>query len=236
MSARAVTKRAAPAAVLVSQAVLNRLLADILDGRYPPGARLRFAELQAAYEVGIGTLREALSHLASVGMVEVDANRGFRVAPVSAADLQDVSSLLIEFEQRAILSSIENGDKAWEESVVLTFHRLAGIESRPRAERAERFNEWVALHRDFHHALVSACGSRWLLHMRGLLYDHMERYRLLSQRHRPQGPGRLAEHAAIKDAALARRGTEAAELLRKQMQWTVDNVRRYAPQFIDPPG
>ena len=236
MSARAVTKRAAPAAVLVSQAVLNRLLADILDGRYPPGARLRFAELQAAYEVGIGTLREALSHLASVGMVEVDANRGFRVAPVSAADLQDVSSLLIEFEQRAILSSIENGDKAWEESVVLTFHRLAGIESRPRAERAERFNEWVALHRDFHHALVSACGSRWLLHMRALLYDHMERYRLLSQRHRPQGPGRLAEHAAIKDAALARRGAEAAELLRRQLQWTADNVRRYAPQFIRPPG
>jgi DNA-binding GntR family transcriptional regulator len=236
MSATAASKRAAPAAVLISQTVLNRLLADILDGRYAPGARLRFAELQAAYEVGIGTLREALSHLASVGMVEVDANRGYRVAPVSEADLLDVSSLLIEFEQRAILSSIEKGDKAWEEAVVVTFHRLSAIESRPRAERAQRFKEWVALHRDFHHALVSACGSRWLLHMRGLLYDHMERYRLLSQRHRPQGPGRLAEHEAIKQAALDRRGPEAAELLRKQLQWTVDNVRLYAPQFIHPPG
>lgn len=102
MPAPAASKRAAPAAVLISQTVLNRLLADILDGRYAPGARLRFAELQAAYEVGIGTLREALSHLASVGMVEVDANRGYRVAPVSEADLRDVSDLLIEFEQRAI--------------------------------------------------------------------------------------------------------------------------------------
>ncbi|WP_431272554.1 FCD domain-containing protein [Dankookia sp. P2] len=104
--------------------------------------------------------------------------------------------------------------------------------SLPRAERIARFKEWAALHRDFHAALVSACESRWTLHMRGLLYDHMERYRLLSQRHRPQGPGRLSEHEAIKDAALARRGAEAAELLRQQMQWTVDNVRRYAPQFI----
>lgn len=232
----AAPKAGAAPAVLVSQTVLNRLLADILDGRYEPGARLRFAELQAAYEVGIGTLREALSHLASVGMVEVDANRGFRVAPVSEADLHDVSSLLIEFEQRAILSSVAHGDRAWEDAVVLTFHRLSAIESRPRAERAARFDEWVALHRAFHHALVSACESRWLLHMRGLLYDHMERYRLLSQRHRPQGPGRLSEHEAIKDAALARRGTEAAELLRRQLQWTVDNVRRYAPQFIRPPG
>lgn len=232
MSARAAAKPAVPSAVLVSQAVLNRLLADILDGHYAPGARLRFADLQASYDVGIGTLREALSHLASVGMVEVDANRGFRVAPVSEADLNDVSTLLIEFEQRAILSAIENGDAAWEEGVVLTFHRLAAIESRPRAERAERFKEWVMLHRDFHQALVSACGSRWLLHMRGLLYDHMERYRLLSQRHRPQGPGRLAEHQAIKEAALARRGAEAAELIRHQLQWTADNVRHYAPQFM----
>jgi GntR family carbon starvation induced transcriptional regulator len=232
MPARAVSRTAAP--VLISQTVLARLHADILDGRYAPNARLRFSELQQAYDAGIGTLREALSHLASVGMVEVDANRGFRVAPVSEEDLRDVSTLLIEVEQRAILSSVEQGDAVWEEGVVLTFHRLSQIESLPRAERVARFKEWVTLHRDFHHALVAACGSRWLLHMRGLLYDHMERYRLLSQRHRPQGPGRLTEHAAIKDAVLARRGTEAAELLRRQLQWTVDNVRRYAPQFIGP--
>lgn len=232
MPARVAPRSAAPPAVLVSQTVLHQLQADILDGHYAPGARLRFADLQKAYDVGIGTLREALSHLASVGMVEVDANRGFRVAPVSEEDLRDVSTLLMEFEQRAILSSIEKGGQDWEEGVVLAFHRLAGIESLPRAERTARFKEWVALHRDFHQALVAACGSRWLLHMRGLLYDHMERYRLLSQRHRPQGPGRLAEHEAIKEAALARRGAEAAELLRRQMQWTVDNVRRYAPQFI----
>lgn len=234
MSLRAVAKRASPVAVLASQAVLSRLMADILDGHYAPGARLRFAELQAAYDVGIGTLREALSHLASIGMVEMDVNRGFRVAPVSEADLDDVSSLLIEFEQRAILSAIEHGDALWEEGVVLAFHRLAALESLPRAERMARFKEWVPLHRDYHAALVAACQSRWLLHMRGLLYDHMERYRLLSQRHRPQGPGRLAEHEAIKDAALGRRGAEAAELLRQQLQWTADNVRRYAPQFIQP--
>jgi len=223
---------AAAAPVLVSQTVLHQLHADILDGHYAPGARLRFAELQKAYGAGIGTLREALSHLASVGLVEVDANRGFRVAPVSEEDLRDVSTLLIEFEQRAIISSIEHGDDAWEAGIVLSFHRLARIESLSRAERMARFKEWVPYHREFHRALVAACDSRWLLHMRGLLCDHMERYRLLSQRHRPQGPGRLAEHEAIKEAALARRGAEAAELLRNQMQWTVNNVLRYAPQFV----
>lgn len=234
MPARVAPKNtgAASAPVLVSQSVLHRLHADILDGHYAPGARLRFADMQKAYGAGIGTLREGLSHLASVGLVEMDANRGFRVAPVSEEDLRDVSSLLIEFEQRAIISSIENGDDAWEAGVVLSFHRLSRIESLSRAERTARFKEWVPYHRDFHRALVAACSSRWLLHMRGLLYDHMERYRLLSQRHRPQGPGRLAEHEAIRDAALARRGTEAAELLGRQMQWTVDNVLRYAPQFI----
>ncbi|WP_431268032.1 GntR family transcriptional regulator [Dankookia sp. P2] len=123
--------------MLVSQTVLARLHADILDGRYAPGARLRFAEMQGAYGAGVGTLREALSHLASVGLVELDANRGFRVAPVSEDDLRDVSTLLIEFEGRAILSSVEHGGEDWEAAVVVAFHRLARIEI-PAARGAHR--------------------------------------------------------------------------------------------------
>jgi DNA-binding GntR family transcriptional regulator len=151
------TPHAEPDAVLVSQDVLTRLKGDILDGAFAPGARLRFAELQRLYGAGIGTLREALSHLLPEGLVELDANRGFRVAVISAEDLRDVSALHVEFEQRSIVESVRSGDDAWEAGLVLAFHRLAKIERLSRDERKARSSEWLVAHRDFHRALVAAC-------------------------------------------------------------------------------
>ncbi|WP_270933120.1 FCD domain-containing protein [Falsiroseomonas oryzae] len=222
-------------AVLVSQDVLSRLKGDILDGHFAPGARLRFADLQKSYSAGIGTLREALSHLLPEGLVELDANRGFRVAAISAAELRDVSALHIEFERRAIVESVRHGEDAWEAGLVLAFHRLAKIERLSREERKQRSSEWVAAHRDFHRALVAACPSRWLLRLRAQLYDHMERYRLISQRHRPLGPAKRAEHEAIRDAAVARKAELAGELLAAHLRETTETVLRHAPQFMPAP-
>lgn len=235
MPPRATQKQSEPEAVLVSQDVLSRLKGDILDGQYAPGARLRFADLQRAYGAGIGTLREALSHLLPEGLVELDANRGFRVAAISADDLRDVSALHIEFEQRAMLESVRHGDDAWEAGLVLAFHRLAKIERLGREERKQRSSEWLAAHREFHRALVAACPSRWLLRLRAQMYDHTERYRLVCQRHRPIGPSKRAEHEAIHDAALARKAELAAELLAAHLRETTETVLAHAPQFMPSP-
>lgn len=218
--------------VLVSQDVLSRLKGDILDGRYEPAARLRFTDLQDAYGASIGTLREALSHLLHEGLVELDANRGFSAAPISAEDLRDVSSLYVEFEQRAVIASVTQGGEAWEAGLVLAFHRLAKIEALSKDERRQRSSDWLSAHRQFHAALVAACPSRWLLRLRAQLFDHMERYRLISQRHRPIGRSKRGEHEAIKDAALARKAELAGELLGAHLRETTETVLRYAPQFM----
>lgn len=236
MPTRAKLNNADPTGLLVSQDILSRLRGDILDGHFAPGGRLRFADLQKTYGAGIGTLREALSHLLPEGLVELDANRGFRVAAISAEDLRDVSALYVEFEQRAIVASVQHADDPWENAVVLAFHRLARIERLSVEERRARSGEWLAAHREFHRALVAACPSRALLRLRAQLFDHMERYRLISQRHRPLGPSKRAEHEAIRDAALARKAELAGELLAAHLRETVETVLRHAPQFMPAPG
>ncbi len=70
-----------------AQDVLARLRADIVRNTFEPHAKLKFAELTRRYGLGIGTLREALSQLVSEGLVTLEAGKGFRVAPVSRADL-----------------------------------------------------------------------------------------------------------------------------------------------------
>ncbi|MCQ4159034.1 GntR family transcriptional regulator [Roseomonas sp. GC11] len=236
MAAASSRRKVTSSAALVSHDVQSRLKGDILDGRFPPGSKLGTALLQETYEASVGTLREALSHLRSEGLVEMEAGRGFRVAPVSAEDLRDVSALYIEFEERAAVDSVRHGGDAWETDVLTSFHRLARIEALPREERIQRSSEWLLCHRAFHDALVSGCRSRWLLRLRAPLYDHMERYRLLSQKHRPLSMHKRREHELIREAALSRRAEEVGELLRQHLEETTQTVLRHAPQFMPGAG
>jgi DNA-binding GntR family transcriptional regulator len=218
--------------VLLSQDLQSRIKADILDGRFAPGAKLGTAALQQRYDCSVGTLREALSHLLSEGLVEMSAGRGYRVAPVSRADLLDVSALYIEFEERAVIDSVRHGDAEWETEIVASFHRLSRIEALSREERILRSSEWLVCHRAFHLALVAACRSRWVLRVRAGLYDHMERYRLISQKYRPVGIHKRREHELLRDAALARRAEDVGELMRRHLAETTETVLRYASDFL----
>src|SRR3546814_14432126 len=64
--------------------------------------------------------------------------------------------------------------------------------------------------------------------MRAVLFDHMERYRLVSQKHRPLSTHKRREHELIRDAALCRRADEAGTLVRDHLQETTDTVLKYA--------
>ena len=218
-------------AQFVGQEVLERLRWDILDGAVAPDAKLPFALLQSRYGVGVGTIREALSHLVSEGLVCVDAGRGFRVAPVSRADLLDISTLRIEFEKRALEDAILHGDDAWEVRILSTFHLLDKMEARPLEERLKDASRWTQMHRDFHEALVSACRSRWLLQFRATLFDQADRYRLLSLRHRPPTTRRKGEHRALMELTLRRDTKEVGLLAEQHIKSTVDDVLKYAPQL-----
>ncbi len=217
--------------LFVGQEVLERLRWDILDGSVAPDEKLRFAMLQSRYRVGVGTVREALSSLVSEGLVNVDAGRGFRVSPVSRADLLDISELRVDFEKRAFGDAIRHGDDAWELGIISAFHLLDKLESRPLKERLKDVSYWTKVHRDFHDALVSACCSRWLLQFRSTLFHQADRYRLLSQRHRPPTTNRKGEHRAMMELALKRDEAAACKLAEQHIRSTVDEVLRYAPQF-----
>ena len=59
-----------------------------------------------------------------------EGKRGFRVAPVSRADLVDLATTLCWVVDVALRQSLAKGDEAWEEAVVLAAHRLQRLDSR----------------------------------------------------------------------------------------------------------
>ena len=98
---------------------------DILNGRLAPDARLRINLLQQRYGLGLSPLREALLRLSSEGLVVAQGQRGFAVAPVSLAELQDQTVARKCLDIAALTQSMAQGDADWEAQVMAANHLLA---------------------------------------------------------------------------------------------------------------
>src|SRR5450755_1342795 len=72
--------------------IAHRLRQDIVACRLKPGEPLKFDTLRLAFGASFTTLREALTSLAAEGLVVAEEQRGYRVAPVTTADLTDVTN------------------------------------------------------------------------------------------------------------------------------------------------
>src|SRR5256886_17037179 len=106
-------------------------------------------------------------------------------------------------------------------------HRLINTEERmPGVPVGDP--KWRSAHKEFHHALVSACGSPTLLSIRSALYDRSERYRSLSASYRPVSRDKAGEHRALMLAAVSRDSDQAVDLIQKHNRSTTANVVKYA--------
>jgi GntR family transcriptional regulator, carbon starvation induced regulator len=190
--------------------VFARLRADIISSRLAPGAKLRLIDLRETYGVGFSPLREALSRLAENRLVVAIGQRGFRVREASAQDIMDISMVRKEVEGFALRLAIQNADDLWEAQLIRAGEELATL---PSLRKKPPEEVWEARHREFHHALVSACRSPCLLHLHGLLSDQFDRYRRLSAQSRLPNAPRWLIHKEIRDAALARKPEKAVKFL-----------------------
>lgn len=195
---------------------------DIVTGALRPGQPLRMAQLSERYDMGFSPLREALNRLQAERLVTSVALKGFSVAPLSMDEMWDATNTRILIETRALRLSIEQGGDDWEAGIVAALHALLLQAGRGAGEGAD-----PALletrHLAFHRALISACGSGWLMEFFQRLYVESERYRHPMLQMRGAGRGRdiQAEHEALARAALDRNADLACALL-------TDHYRRTA--------
>lgn len=202
-----------------------QLRRDIIEGHLSPGEKLRVEHLKGRYNVGAGTLREALSLLLSDALVISEGQRGFHVAPMSLSDLQDITRTRVLVEGEALRQSIEAGDDEWEANLVAAFHRLTKSEEKLGNREQGDLREWELRNRDFHEALIAGCESRWLRYLIGLLYRQSERYRHMAISHRALQRDVHAEHTAIYEAALERNVEKALVAIERHIQLTFEAIR-----------
>ena len=76
----------------------QQLKHDIIRGRYAPEQKLLMSRLKEQYGASTGPLREALSQLVADRLVVAISQRGYRVAPMSLAELNDIYDARAQLE------------------------------------------------------------------------------------------------------------------------------------------
>ncbi|WP_336273355.1 DNA-binding transcriptional regulator CsiR [Vreelandella indica] len=206
----------------------QQLKHDIIRGRYAPEQKLLMSHLKEHYGASTGPLREALSQLVADRLVVAISQRGYRVAPMSLAELNDIYDARAQLEGLILRLAIERGDDDWEAMVLATAHRLAKVTDVSTPD--ELLDIWDQRHKAFHTAIASGCNSPHLLQMRDTLFNQVERYRHLWLQETVMSPQALElkrqEHAALVEVILARDTAQADSLMRDHLMTPVPIITR----------
>lgn len=192
---------------------------DIIRGHFKPGEKLLMSGLKERYGLGVGPLREALSQLVAEHLVVAINQKGYRVAPMSLAELEDIYDARANLEAMLVTLAIQRGDDAWESEVLARAHTLAKVVEVKGPE--DMLSLWDARHKAFHAAIAAGCGSMHLLQARAALFDQAERYRHLWLQQTVFSEQALQakrqEHSELVEAILARDAVRASTFMREHL-------------------
>jgi DNA-binding GntR family transcriptional regulator len=211
---------------LKRQAVTQRLLASVFEGRFEPQSRLRVEHLAEELGVSVTPIREALVELAGIGIVELQPNRGAVLRPFGPQQLREICHLRRVLESEAARSACGRIAPMELRALAAELRRLAA---------APRSPQWSAdtrrLDSQLHEMVATHCGNERLAY-------EISRYRTLFRtlrdvRHQRrqsradyQQMDENAEHLAIVEALLADRPAEAADAMSRHIDASAEVLER----------
>jgi DNA-binding GntR family transcriptional regulator len=186
------------------KAVADVLREAILDGMLAPGSWLREAEIARELNVSRTPIRDAFRILASEGLVNINANQGAVVSPMTGEDVIELYVMRQVLEGLASrLAARRSAQRCLEEFAVL-------VPEMKRVGEAGEIRQLSRLNFKFHEIVRDAAGNRYLDRSLSQIQNAARRF--------PDPtlglPGRvkesIEEHVALADA-ISRGDAQAAE-------------------------
>lgn len=195
--------------------VYSQLVQRIERGDLPTASKLRDSAIAAELGVSRTPVREALVRLTREGVLAAEPGRGFRLTPMSRAEIREIGAILAALEPLALDQAAEPMEDQ------LT--RLADVVRRLEQTRGD-IASCVELDDQFHRVLLEACPNGRLLRLVDTLRRSVRRY----LHHYLQRGGRVSlstlQHTRIVDAL--RRGDRggARQLLERKWRRGMDEI------------
>jgi DNA-binding GntR family transcriptional regulator len=215
------------------QAIVESLLADVVQGRLRAGQHLGTQELATRFGVSHTPIREALISLAGVGIIDLMPNRGAVVRRVTAQDVREICQVRRALECEATRRACGRIDLAVLHDLAAGLRRLQSVQL-PSA--AQFIDEARAVDSRLHDLIANSCGNKFLALELSRLKILFRSFRDVSYlRHEERNDlRRLAEeareHLAIVEALLAGDGRGAARAMARHIRSGVKYWTRSLPE------
>lgn len=196
---------------------------SVVSGEIHHGELYSATALARRLGVSVSPVREAMLTLVNEGIMEPVRNRGFRVAELSPADLDEIFELrtLLEIPAVQALAGRDlSAERARLEELVRATERSA--------EQGD-VTAFLAADRDFHLALLELHGNGRLVVTVATLRDQTRLYGLRDTEHHTLIEA-AAEHRALLEAVLDGRRDDVAEVLGRHLGHVRNEWARHSPE------
>lgn len=206
--------------------IKREVLKRLRNGEFPAGHNIRESRLAADLGVSRTPLREALIAMEIEGLIESEPGKGFRFAPVSPKEYQELCPVVASLEALAL----ESSDPDY---LAETAPRLLDMATEfdasvaTQAEIEERDDEW-------HDLLLGGCGNERLMDLLTTVKVGLRRYVHLVVDDETQINRSAGEHRLIAERLIAGDMPGAVEALKAN--WTSGNERILEKLAEEQPG
>lgn len=195
--------------------VLQTLRNAILEGLLEPERPIKIEEVARELNVSAIPVREAVLRLVSEGFVVSEPHKGYKVAPVSKADLVDIYTVRLMLEPEAARQAVGLlTERDIEDLTRLQTQIVASTETKTPTDT-------LAATREFHFRLYGILGSSRLLSTIAILWDQSERYRRLYVAKRERGSEVVEEHKRILTECIKRQPDRCAQAVVDDLNRTI---------------
>jgi DNA-binding GntR family transcriptional regulator len=205
--------------------VYDQLKRDVAEFRLVPGDRFTENEISERLGVSRTPVRQALFRLQQEGFVEVLFRAGWRVLPFDFEQFEQLYDLRMVLETTAVHRLCEEGRHARHVHPEI-LDELASIWLVPVADRSNDTVQVAQWDEQFHCALVKAAGNDEMTRVHRDVTDRIRIIRRLDFTQQPRIDATYDEHAKILKAVRAKRGDQAAMLLRAHIETSQSEVRK----------
>lgn len=210
----------------LTDAIASQLIRLIMDGRFKPGDQLPTeSELAKQFQVGRGSVREALKALGVIGLTRVERGKGtfinehsnFLIGPISlGVDARvEIESLI---EARSLIE-VKLAGLAAERAVPEEIRSIESYLQRMRTATApEQSSIFLEADISFHLAIASAAHNRILSQFLTLIRNLMKEWIAMNLQDRGVAALALQHHTQIFEAIIEHRPAAASEAMTRHLQ------------------
>ena len=195
--------------------IYSILFDKIIAGDYPVNTRLKEEVLSAEFKTSRTPVRAVLQQLEQDGLVQISPNKGAKVLPFSADEIEEIYEIRKSLELLCLEIS----------APILSMQKLLEIKREMiNNENVRDVKIHTALDAKLHDYIIVSTGKKRLIQMLSQLFRLIQRFRSLGFINKGIKESTIREHIEIIDAICMRDTVMAKELMRKH----IDNSKMVA--------